>query len=303
MSQVINTLIKPLEPYLYQDDVMELSIVDDSHICIERDSIGYEKIADSRLTFAYWENLCHVLANNNGVVFDAIKQPRLSAILPGGHRIEAMLGNNVDSKISVSIRVKRKKQREIQDFGLDNKIANALVKMVNDGCNCIISGGTSSGKTSFLNALLQHINRDKRVLTIEDAREVNLPDMQYSAQYIVSRNEQKATIGYPQMIDHLMRSRPDMVIIGEISVSNAFPALRLLNTGHKGFLCTIHANSPELALNGAFPQNIQMSGHETTNVSKWLRDMVDIVIQLKSGKHGKMVTEIYTPKDKNWEQE
>ena len=68
-----------------------------------------------------------------------------------------------------------------------------------------------------------------------------------------------------------MRSRPDVVITGEVSIPNSFPILRLLNTGHKGFMCTIHANSPELALEDAFEQNLRLGGHPVINAAQFLK--------------------------------
>ena len=71
---------------------------------------------------------------------------------------------------------------------------------------------------------------------------------------------------------------------GEISVKNAHPAIRMLNTGHKGFFSTIHANSPLDALDGAFVQNVEMAGYPSNNISKWLHKYFDIVIHLESRK-------------------
>src|SRR3546814_20009137 len=94
--------------------------------------------------------------------------------------------------------------------------------------------------------------------------------------YIVSGTSHSSSSGmtYPLMIDHLMRSRPDVIISGELSIPNAFSLLRLLNTDHGGFMCTVHANSPELAIKGAIPNNILMSGKTIPNVAALLCEKI-----------------------------
>ena len=299
MKELIVLLMQPLNRYLSMENLMEINVTESGYLCLEKDITGFERQQDQNLDFIFWQRLCRVLANVNGVAFDPILQPRLSTVLPGGHRIEAMLGNNINRKISVSIRVNRKTKRKLNDFGLSECQQSELISLINKGCNCLISGGTSSGKTSFLNVLLQELVLKKRILTVEDVREICLPNIDYSSQYIVSRNEKNAVIGYPEIIDHLMRSRPDIIVVGEVSVHNAFPILKLLNSGHKGFFCTIHANSPRLALNAAFSQNIQLAGGDASNVGAWLCQTLDIVIQLCSTKKGKKVSQIYFPRKYN----
>ncbi|MBN9344453.1 MAG: Flp pilus assembly complex ATPase component TadA, partial [Holosporales bacterium] len=165
-----------------------------------------------------------------------------------------------------------------------------------EGANILISGGTSSGKTTFMNMLLQSIPKDKRILILEDTRELNVPHENH-VHYVVSRNEKNPTLDYPQMIDHLMRSRPDIILMGELSMANSYPILRLLNSGHAGFMCTLHANSCEAALSWAIPQNIAFSGHETKGVKEFLYEAVDLVIQLHRNDQGKRyVGELLFPK-------
>ncbi len=99
------------------------------------------------------------------------------------------------------------------------------------------------------------------------------------------------------MIDHLMRSRPDMIIMGELSIANAYPILRLLNSGHAGFMCTLHANTPASALAWAIPQNIAFAGHDLTGVKEFLHEAVDVVLQLHRGEDGtRHITEVLFPK-------
>ena len=217
--------------------------------------------------------------------------------LPGGHRFEAMVGDAVKQKIAVSIRLKREIILTLEDFGLVGEKKDKLVAMIERGANIIVSGGTSSGKTTFLNCLLKYVPKDRRILSVEDTYELSI-DHYDKANYLVSRNENNPTIGYPQMIDHLMRSRPDMIVCGELSMANALPILRMLNSGHAGFLCTAHADSPK-SLIDAIRQNILMSGTDIpkSELEQLLYGLLDAIVQLHRTSSGKrQVTTIYYPK-------
>ena len=293
---MISKLIQPLQKYLKQDDAIEFILNAPCEVCIERERIGWEYIHDKELDINFWSTLCHVLANANGIKVDELSEPRVSTLLPGGHRIELIVGNRANNLIAVAIRIRRNIVRKLIDFGISENVANYIIDLSNQGCNMILSGGTGAGKTTTANCIIDKIDHSKRIITIEDARELVIPNMKLSKQFFVSRNDENPRKTYSQMIDHAVRMRPDIVMVGEISVNNAFPALRLLNTGHKGFLATIHANSPMDVIHGAFPQNIQMAGYDVQNVSKWLSSMLDIIIQLHSTPEGKRITEIYCPR-------
>jgi Flp pilus assembly CpaF family ATPase len=293
---LLNAWLEPLQPCLNRPDLIELSANQAGEVLLEFPGIGYVTETAPSLTTDYWEKLCHVLANIQGLYFDVIKQPKLSVMLPGGHRFEAMLGNNVASTLSISIRMRRTIHLGLEQFGLTGELQARVLEMIKQGANVLISGGTSSGKTTFMNRLVQEIPLDKRVLVVEDTREIHVPhhNRQY---YLLSRNEDSPTIDYPKMIDHLMRSRPDMIIMGELSMANAYPILRLLNSGHAGFMCTLHANTPASALEWAIPQNIAFSGHDLSGVKDFLYEAVDLVLQLHRTADGKRrITDVLFPK-------
>ena len=296
LSRVLKSWLLPLSAYLQSEDLIECSVIQPGEIRLEKAGQGFVSLLTPELDLKYWETLCHVLANHWGLAFDPITQPRLSVMLPGGHRFEAMMGANVESKLSVSIRMRRYLKLSFMDYGLDPRHEEMITRLIEEGANILISGGTSSGKTTFMNMLLQSIPKDKRILILEDTRELNVPHENH-VHYVVSRNEKNPTLDYPQMIDHLMRSRPDIILMGELSMANAYPILRLLNSGHAGFMCTLHANSCEAALSWAIPQNIAFSGHETKGVKEFLYEAVDLVIQLHRNDQGKRyVGELLFPK-------
>lgn len=296
LRPTIDAWLAPLIPYLKDEDLMECSIIKPGELRLEKAGQGFIPISTPELDLSYWETLCHVLANHWGLAFDPITQPRLSVMLPGGHRFEAMMGANVESKLSVSIRMRRYLKLSFEDYGLNLEHETMITSLIEEGANILISGGTSSGKTTLMNRLLQAIPQNRRILVLEDTRELNIPHENH-VHYVVSRNEKNLTLDYPQMIDHLMRSRPDIILMGELSMANSYPILRLLNSGHAGFMCTLHANSCDAALSWAIPQNIAFSGHEPKGVKEFLYEAVDLVIQLHRNDQGKRyVGEILFPK-------
>lgn len=293
---VLKAFLKPLEPFLTLENLVEINANRPGELRLEIAGEGTRFVRVEYLDFNYWVNLCYVLSNSNGIIFDPEHQPRVSVELPGGHRFEAMIGNHSKKAVSVSIRLKRNIQIDIEDFGLRGALKHTLLNLIKNGINLVVAGGTSSGKTTFLNALIRHIPTETRILTVEDTYELDVSQHD-KVNYVVSRNEDNPVIGYSQIIDHLVRSRPDMIIAGEISVKNAFPIIRMLNSGHSGFLCTVHANTPELALGLAIPQNIVLAGIDVPNIEKVLYDLIDVVIQLHRDKNGKRtITEILFPK-------
>jgi Flp pilus assembly CpaF family ATPase len=298
---VLKAFLKPLWPYLNIKNLVELNVNREKELRLEVANEKTRFVKAEELDLKYWKNLCHVLANGSGLAFDIEKQPRVSVELPGGHRFEAMVGNHSKKTISVSIRIKRNMELNIESFGLTGSTKEKIIRFVRNGANMVISGGTSSGKTTFLNTLVRYIPAETRILTVEDTYELDIPHHD-QINYVVSRNETTPTIGYSQMIDHLVRSRPDVIIAGEVSVSNSFPIIRMLNSGHSGFMCTVHANTPELALGSAIPQNIVMAGIQVPNIEKILYELIDVVIQLHRNKEGeRVVTDILYPKLKERE--
>jgi len=294
---VLLEFLKPLFEYLTIPDLVEINVNKPGELRLESATEGVKFVNAEHLDFRHWVILCHTLANRNGFFFHSEKQPRVSVELPGGHRFEAMIGDAVKQKLSISIRLKREIKLTFEDFGLKDEKKDNLVSMIERGANVIISGGTSSGKTTFLNCLLKYVPKNRRILSVEDTYELNIEHYD-KANYLVSRNESSPTISYPQMIDHLMRSRPDMIVCGELSMANALPILRMLNSGHAGFLCTAHADSPT-SLIDAIRQNILMSGTDIpkSELEQLLNGLLDAIVQLHRTADGKRrVTEIYYPK-------
>jgi type IV secretion system protein VirB11 len=162
--------------------------------------------------------------------------------------------------------------------------------------NLIISGGTSTGKTTFTNAALGEIPSHERIITVEDAREVILHNHLNKVHLIASKGGQgRAKVTTQTLIEACLRLRPDRIIVGELRGAEAFSFLRAINTGHPGSISTLHADSPAMAIEQMKLMVMQAGlGMPPEEVKKYILSVVDIVVQLKRGAGGKRyVSEVY----------
>ncbi len=298
VDAVLDAKLEPLGGFLKRRGLVELNANRPGEVWLE--------FADGRraaekapaLTADYWRRLCHILANNAGVIFDPETQPFVSTRLPGGHRFEAMISGFCETGLSASVRMYRHAGVTLADFGLTGEWAAKIIAAVKAGSTVFVSGGTSSGKTTLLNVLVEEIPHGRRILTVEDTRELRIPhrDRNHFVPPRHSAGDNPAAVDYAKIIDHLMRSRPDIVIAGELSIRNTFPSLRLLNTGHKGFMCTVHANSAKLAVDEAVQFNCNLAGHRIVDLPRYMRRTVDLVIQvMRVAGGGRRVVEVWEP--------
>ncbi len=314
----LDALMEPLSSYLGTRDrrVIDIMINEPGAVWLQiAGHTGYQREGNRSITLEWARMLCEILANLLGRSFTP-DLPILLAPLPGGHRFTALLGQNVQSGMMISIRVQRSKIVPLEQFGrwsAEAPMASAAVppiadpvatlqRAVLDRKNILISGGTCTGKTTFLNAMARWIPASDRVITVEDVNEVQLPQVPNKAQVLVSRTEAGTRITYAHVIDSILRFNPDRIILGELSVHNALPAVRLLNTGHGGFIATIHANSPLDALE-AWRRNYELSpdsgGNGGETVVRFLaRNLSHIVqINLDTARDGRLLTMASTGSD------
>lgn len=297
VDAVLDSILEPLTVFMRKRDLIEIQAIRPGEVILEIEGKGYVVERAPNLTMGTWERIFHALANKAGQEFDPIRQPRVSVRLPGGHRFEGMAGKTVGSGLSVTIRMLRKVSRTLEDFGVSGEIKAAIEDAIRSEANVIISGGTKSGKTTLTNLLLPLIPAEDRILTAEDTQEL-FPPHRNQVNYIVSRNEKDPVIGYSELIDHFMRSSPTRVILGELSMLNAFPCLLMLNTGHRGLIATMHADSCRFALDEGFYQRVTLAGHRAikADLAEFLRTAVDLVIQVaKVGRDARRVTELWWP--------
>ena len=291
-------LLKPLSVFFENLDTVEIRMVKPEQVIIERRGEGKVAVDAEGLVLAVVETICQALANRHGLKFDPDVIPKLSCVLPGGHRFECLLGSSVRSGLSLAIRCKHPFIPTWDQLGVSDAIRGYLLAAVTDERNIIISGATNTGKTTLLNMLLDTLPEERRVIAVEDTPELHI-DKFWDGVGLIAARESNASGGlldWRQLYDHLMRVTPDHIIFGEISTLNAFAALAALNSGVTGFMCTIHAQSPHQAIHRKFDQNIAWAGDVMPRVPEFLTDLIDVVVQIKRTPDGfRQITDIFEP--------
>ena len=239
--------LAPVREYLEDDSVSEILINGPSQVYIERRG-KLEEVAAKFVSESALKAAAANIAKSVGRILDDM-HPRLDARLPDGSRVHAVIPPL--SRVGTVIAIRKFKKDtltidKMQEFGsLDANVRRLLCALVLLHKNVIVSGATSSGKTSVLNALSSFIPEGERVLVIEDATELQLQQ-----KHVVPFETRKADkngqgeVTIRDLIRSALRLRPDRIVIGEIRGGEALDLLQALNTGHAGSMSTIHANSP-----------------------------------------------------------
>jgi pilus assembly protein CpaF len=210
--------------------------------------------------------------------------PLCNARLPGGERVNIAVPPAC-ARISLTIRLfpaETMNFDKLEEFGSINKpIRTMLESLVLARKSILIAGGTGSGKTSLLNAMSQVIPRNERIVTIEDARELQIQQPNWVAMETVEPYQEGAariTIG--DLVKNALRQCPDRIVVGEVRGGEAFHLLRALSTGHGGGLGTIHANDAEDALHQLqlLAQMSDVSGLTASTVAAMVARAVDVVV-------------------------
>ena len=239
--------LAPVREFLEDDDVSEILINGPEQIYIEKRG----KLQKTAARFASEPALMAAASNiakSVGRILN-LDNPRLDARLPDGSRVHVVIPPLSRCGTVIAIRKFKKDTLSIEKmlaFGSLSEDAVLLIKaLVGLHKNVIVSGATSSGKTSVLNALSSFIGNDERVLVIEDASELQLQQ-----EHVVNFETRKADkngngeVTIRDLIVSSLRLRPDRLVIGEIRGGEALDLLQALNTGHAGSMSTIHANTP-----------------------------------------------------------
>ncbi len=291
-------LLSPLSVFFENTDTVEIRMVCAEQVIVERRGSGKVAVQAPGLVLAVVETICQALANRHGLKFEPDEMPKLSCILPGGHRFECLLGSSVRSGLSLAIRCKHPFTPTWEQLGVNDAIRDYLLEAMTSERNTIISGATNTGKTTLLNKLLDALPEDRRVIAVEDTPELHIDKFWDGVGLMAARESNSGTglLEWRQLYDHLMRVTPDHIIFGEISTLNAFAALAALNSGVTGFMCTIHAESPHQAIHRKFDQNIAWAGDVMPRVPEFLTDLVDVVVQIKRTSDGfRRITDIFEP--------
>ena len=213
-------------------------------------------------------------------------QPWVDARLPDGSRVNAIIRPCAIDGPSLSIRKFSKKPillEKMIELGSLNEPAAALVRaLVEARMNILISGGTGSGKTTLLNAMSRSINEHERIVTIEDAAELQLQQEHVVRLETRPPNPNGAgAIFQRDLVKNALRMRPDRIIVGEVRGAETFDMLQAMNTGHDGSMTTVHANTARDAL-GRLEQMVSMMGMELplSAVRSQIAAGIHVVVQL-----------------------
>jgi type IV secretion system protein VirB11 len=254
--------------------------------------------------------------------------PLLSAALPSGERFQTVLPPAAPQGGAFAIRKQVVKDLSLDDFErmgafdettitdddeltpVDEELCRLLAAgekrafielAIHSRVSMLFSGGTSTGKTTALNALLKTIPAEDRILTIEDTRELAPPQANFLPLVATKGDQGRARVTVQSLLEASLRMRPDRIILGEIRGKEAFTFLQAINSGHPGSLSTVHADSPSGAYE-TLALKVLMSG---TGLSKaeivsYIRQVLPIVIQLRRDGGVRRWSQIYFHKYAEW---
>jgi type IV secretion system protein VirB11 len=303
----LDRALAPIRSWLDETQVVEICVNGPGEVWVERfGHSAMERHDVPELTETAIRHLAERIAGHSGQSINE-EYPLLSAALPTGERFQGVMPPATTGGGAFAIRkqvIKEMRLDEYRKLGSFEKVATvtdgALSQIDRSLCehldagriedfirlavvnrySILLSGGTSSGKTTFLNAILKEVPVEERIITIEDTREVN-PIQKNYLPLIASKGDQgEARVTVETLLQASMRLRPDRIFLGEIRGAEAYSFLRAINTGHPGSITTVHADSPA----GAFEQLALMVmqaglGLRRDEIVGYIKSVLPIVIQ------------------------
>jgi pilus assembly protein CpaF len=294
--EIIIPFLKPIEALLLNQTTSEIMVNPDGTVWIE-EAGRIQSLPDVRFEEDALATGLEVIANKFGKKLDA-DSPILNLRLPDGSRLAAMIPPVVNPRPMMTIRKFTSRNFTIDDLierkTLTEAQAETLSDAVRRGDNLLISGATSSGKTTLANVLAGFVPETDRILILEDVAELHI-----RKPHVISAEAQfdthKSRIGFADLLKAALRHRPDRIIIGEIRGPEARVFLDALNTGHRGSLTTIHANSTTDALRRLAHLALRGSGGvHLRDVEHECRRSIDVVAHVANQNGWRHITEIRT---------
>ena len=307
LTVFIDRALEPIRAWLEDDQVVEICANGPGAIWVERfGEAAMERHELPELTESAIRHLAERVAGHSGQSVNE-EHPLLSAALPTGERFQGVMPPATTSGGAFAIRKQVIKEMRLDDYrklgsfervlaagegGLSDtdrqlcehldagRIEEFIRLAVVSRYSILLSGGTSSGKTTFLNAILKEVPEGERIITIEDTREVN-PIQRNYLPLVASKGDQgEARVTVEMLLQASLRLRPDRIFLGEIRGAEAYSFLRAINTGHPGSITTVHADSPA----GAFEQLALMVmqaglGLKREEIVAYIKSVLPIVIQ------------------------
>ncbi len=316
----LDTYLNPLKKFFAQPTVSEISINQPKEAWVE---IGGDMFRHEIPEFDldHLKSLGRLVAQSTEQKISE-ENPLLSATLPEGYRIQVVFPPAVEANtIAMSIRKQTIMNLDLEQYEAIGAFQNTIVRqeanpvdkklrdLLNAGAikefitqailakkNIIISGGTSTGKTTFFNAALKVVPPMERIITCEDAREIMIPHIANKVHLVASKGGQgRAQVTMQDLIEACLRLRPDRLMLGELRGKEAFSFMRAVNTGHPGSISTLHADTPALAMEQLILMIMQAGlGITREQIKSYVESVINVIIQLKRGARGmRYVSEVY----------
>ncbi|MEW6598747.1 MAG: P-type DNA transfer ATPase VirB11 [Pseudomonadota bacterium] len=317
LGAYLEAYLRPLAAWLARPDVTDIYVNGPGSVWLETLGGGSERHDAPELgELALWRLAVQIAASTHQAI--SREHPILSASLPDGARVQIIAPPATRSGLVMAIR-----KQAVHDLGLDDYAAlGAFADTATDARhdeaelelrsllarrelpaffrlairlrrNILISGGTSTGKTTFLNALMREIPPDERLVSIEDTPEVQLERPNAVGLIAVRGGQGEASVGTEDLLQATLRLRPDRIILGELRGAEAFSFLRAVNSGHPGSITTVHADNPAAALD-QIALMVMLSGAAMgrAEVRDYVSNVIDISVQLVRTNGRRRVSEI-----------
>jgi pilus assembly protein CpaF len=280
----------PLEPLLRDDSISDIMVNGPDTVFIERAG----KLQKANVRFRDAEHAAIVAQKMVATIGRRVDEssPLCDARLPDGSRVNVVLPPLALDGACISIRKFTKKKLDFAAMVANGSMVPAVARLLEIAarcrCNILVSGGTGSGKTTLLNALSRMISHDERVVTIEDAAELQLQQPHVVRLETRTANlEGRGEINQRELLRNALRMRPDRIIVGEVRGAEAYDMLQAMNTGHDGSISTAHANTTRDAL-ARIENMVQMA---TVNlparaIRTQIASAVDLIIQIERMRDG-----------------
>jgi len=285
-NDILNEALKlgPLEALLADETITEVMVNNKDNIFIERSG----KLEKTDLSFTSDEHVINIISRIVAPIGRRIDEsmPMVDARLKDGSRVNAIIPPLSIQGPMITIRKFSKKMFTVDDLVNFGTVTHDIMKFI-EVCvklrkNIVVSGGTGSGKTSFLNIASSYIPKDERIVTIEDSAELRLPHEDLgSLEARLPNIEGKGEVTIRDLVKNALRMRPDRIVIGECRGGEAIDMLQAMNTGHDGSLTTVHANSTRDSIL-RLETMVMMSGIElpVAVIRHQISSAVNIIIQL-----------------------
>jgi pilus assembly protein CpaF len=293
----------PLEPLMRDPEVTEVIVNGPAHVYVERRGL----LRREAVRFEDEAHLRHVIERIVSAVGRRVDEssPMVDARLPDGSRVNAVLPPvAIDGPL---LTIRRFSSEGLSIAGLVSRgsvtaeQAELLKRCVAGRLNTVVSGGTGTGKTTLLNAMAAFIDRDERIVTVEDAAELRLAQPHVARLETRPANvEGRGAIELRSLVRNALRMRPDRIVVGEVRGAEALDMLQAMNTGHDGSLTTVHASSPGDALR-RIETMVLMAGLELPHAAarEQVSAAVDVVVQLARGADGHRFVRLMAGQDRS----